>query len=142
MKLIALALLFSSPTDIPAAVREAAAEFAHAALVDHVKQAYASALADGSHELPGAVEVGPEALRGDALAAYENYVQVGVEQGVDWVPLVFVAEVAGHTVYELEGFPSDVGSEFAFFDAEGSALATAYEGLGENPGPDGVDWGS
>jgi hypothetical protein len=111
-------------------------------LVAKIKAAYEAAVQHGGNTFEGETDADPSKLTGAALAKYQMFgdtLMEGLHADIGGV-IAKVAVVDGTTVYFVAGDVSDTGSEYGFFAADGTLLALAYTGQGEEPGPGGVDW--
>lgn len=113
----------------------------NADLIAHLKAAYEAAPM-GTNVLTDAKDVAWSTLAGEAREAYNEYASSASWGLMMYVgsPIAQAGTFEGKTLYFVAGDLSDTGSEWGFYDELFNALAVAYGGQGEHPGPGGVDW--
>lgn len=112
-------------------------------LAADIKAAYEAANAPGNASiLKDVQDIDWADLTGDAREAYNEYANTSSWGLIAEVggPIAQAGTFEGNKIYFIAGDLSDTGSEWGFYDEKGNALAVAYGGQGEHPGPGGVDW--
>lgn len=150
MKLVALAavVLLAGCASSTAPVSSQGADLTEGAdqnadLVKTIKKAYAAARDPQGQIFESEIDIPYAQLTGEARESFNMYASTASGGGIASGNLIArKATVLGQTILEVSGDLSDTGWEFGFYDVDGKPLAVAYHGQGENPGPDGIDWGN
>lgn len=126
---------------------DAGADAGPSAFVVDLKHAYENSGGTGDsnqHFLTDVTDINPNTLAGAAKDNWEMYEGSYEGGAINFIgqPIVQKGTFEGTTVIYVAGDDSDTGSEMGFYNEDGSVIAVAYTGQGEemDPHENGVDW--